>query len=620
MSWNETSQSARPTRRTYLPPHLRDLPSVTVNVPASSGRSPRFGTGRGRGGRGQRGRGRNQVRSRGQPRGNFSDPNCNADYDDQKLDIFEKFDELEVVEDDVQSDVDLNAYHETPVVCSGFDVPPPVSSFSDFPFAMSLHENIKRCKFAKPTPIQSYSIPVAMSGRDLMACAQTGSGKTAAFCFPIISGILRDRSISPAEMATGVGFLSSTVACPLALILSPTRELSCQIHEEAKKFSYQTGVRVVVAYGGAPMVHQIRNLEKGVDILVATPGRLVDMIERSKVSLRNVKYLALDEADRMLDMGFEPQIRKLVEQMEMPPPGVRQTLLFSATFPTEIQRLASDFLSNYIFLAAGKVGSSTDLITQKVEFVQEIDKRRHLMSTLHAQSTNLANGKNSLTLVFVETKKGADALQHWLSQRGFPSIAIHGDKVQMERERALRSFKSGHTPILVATDVAARGLDIPHVAHVINFDLPRDIDDYVHRIGRTGRAGKSGLATAFFSDKNLPLASALVELMQDSKQEIPPWLSQYAETPYSGGGARANRFNGVKFGGHDYRRDTVVDIENYEYSDHLAEAQITESYATTGTFTSDGCFSTSTPRGSFADGLYNHQTCSYGSIVATGWE
>lgn len=620
MSWNETSQSARPTRRTYLPPHLRDLPSVTVNVPASSGRSPRFGTGRGRGGRGQRGRGRNQVRSRGQPRGNFSDPNCNADYDDQKLDIFEKFDELEVVEDDVQSDVDLNAYHETPVVCSGFDVPPPVSSFSDFPFAMSLHENIKRCKFAKPTPIQSYSIPVAMSGRDLMACAQTGSGKTAAFCFPIISGILRDRSISPAEMATGVGFLSSTVACPLALILSPTRELSCQIHEEAKKFSYQTGVRVVVAYGGAPMVHQIRNLEKGVDILVATPGRLVDMIERSKVSLRNVKYLALDEADRMLDMGFEPQIRKLVEQMEMPPPGVRQTLLFSATFPTEIQRLASDFLSNYIFLAAGKVGSSTDLITQKVEFVQEIDKRRHLMSTLHAQSTNLANGKNSLTLVFVETKKGADALQHWLSQRGFPSIAIHGDKVQMERERALRSFKSGHTPILVATDVAARGLDIPHVAHVINFDLPRDIDDYVHRIGRTGRAGKSGLATAFFSDKNLPLASALVELMQEAKQEIPPWLSQYAETPYSGGGARANRFNGVKFGGHDYRRDTVVDIENYEYSDHLAEAQITESYATTGTFTSDGCFSTSTPRGSFADGLYNHQTCSYGSIVATGWE
>lgn len=620
MSWNETSQSARPTRPTYLPPHLRDLPSVTVNVPASSGRSPRFGTGRGRGGRGQRGRGRNQVRSRGQPRGNFSDPNCNADYDDQKLDIFEKFDELEVVEDDVQSDVDLNAYHETPVVCSGFDVPPPVSSFSDFPFAMSLHENIKRCKFAKPTPIQSYSIPVAMSGRDLMACAQTGSGKTAAFCFPIISGILRDRSISPAEMATGVGFLSSTVACPLALILSPTRELSCQIHEEAKKFSYQTGVRVVVAYGGAPMVHQIRNLEKGVDILVATPGRLVDMIERSKVSLRNVKYLALDEADRMLDMGFEPQIRKLVEQMEMPPPGVRQTLLFSATFPTEIQRLASDFLSNYIFLAAGKVGSSTDLITQKVEFVQEIDKRRHLMSTLHAHSTNLANGKNSLTLVFVETKKGADALQHWLSQRGFPSIAIHGDKVQMERERALRSFKSGHTPILVATDVAARGLDIPHVAHVINFDLPRDIDDYVHRIGRTGRAGKSGLATAFFSDKNLPLASALVELMQEAKQEIPPWLSQYAETPYSGGGARANRFNGVKFGGHDYRRDTVVDIENYEYSDHLAEAQITESYATTGTFTSDGCFSTSTPGGSFADGLYNHQTCSYGSIVATGWE
>lgn len=179
----------------------------------------------------------------------------------------------------------------------------------------------------------------------------------------------------------------------------------------------------------------------------------------------------------------------------------------------------------------------------------------------------------------------------------------------------MRSFRSGQTPILVATDVAARGLDIPHVAHVINFDLPRDIDDYVHRIGRTGRAGKSGLATAFFSDKNLPLANALVELMQEAKQEIPPWLSQYAETPQNSSSARTNRFNGVKFGGHDYRRGGAgVDNVTFDYSNYLAQTpQVKEPY-------SDGCFSTSTTKDSFADGLYNHHTCNYGSVVATGWD
>ncbi|XP_020552195.1 DEAD-box ATP-dependent RNA helicase 52-like [Sesamum indicum] len=261
---------------------------------------------------------------------------------------------------------------------------------------------------------------------------------------------------------------------------------------------------------------KLRNLEKGVDILVASPGRLVDFIERGKISLRNVN-LALDEADRMLDMGFERQVRKIVQQMEMPQPGARQTMLFSATYPAEIQKLASDFLSNYIFLAARKVGSSTDLIVQRVEFVRDVDKRDHLVILL----LDIILLQDALTLVFVETNRAADALECWLSRKGFPSTAIHGDKIQMERERALKLFRSGCTPILVATDVAAWGLDIPHVAHVINFDLPRAVDDYVHRIGRTGRAGKSGLAIAFFSEKNAPPAKPLVELMQETNQEIP---------------------------------------------------------------------------------------------------
>lgn len=330
-----------------------------------------------------------------------------------------------------------------------------------------------------------------------------------------------------------------------------------QIHEEARKFSYQTGVRVVVAYGGAPITQQLRDLERGVDILVATPGRLVDLLERARVSLQSIRYLALDEADRMLDMGFEPQVRRIVEQMDMPPRGVRQTMLFSATFPGEIQRMASDFLENYIFLAVGRVGSSTDLIVQRVEFVQEADKRSHLMDLLHAQRDSATQGKQALTLVFVETKRGADSLEHWLCMNGFPATSIHGDRNQQEREYALRSFKSGQTPILVATDVAARGLDIPDVAHVVNFDLPNDVDDYVHRIGRTGRAGKSGLATAFFNENNSSMARSLAELMQESNQEVPAWLSRYAARPSYGGGGRNRRAGGgSRFGGRDFRRDS----------------------------------------------------------------
>ncbi|KAL3532353.1 hypothetical protein ACH5RR_005874 [Cinchona calisaya] len=622
MPWNESTRSPRPTRPTYLPPHLRDQPNITLP------RSPRSGHGRGRRGRG-RGRGGRAPnpppRSYPRSRKNFSehDPNPYPNTKPQISSISEKFDLLKVIDND-PSDVNINAYDETPVETSGFDVPSPVTSFSEIDFSSALIENIKTCKFVKPTPIQRYAIPVAMAGRDLMACAQTGSGKTAAFCFPIISGILRrDHKKSPAGIVTEDGGLSLKMACPLALILSPTRELSCQIHEEAKKFSYKTGLKVGVAYGGAPIVQQFHSLEKGVDILVATPGRLVDMIERARVSLRNVKYLALDEADRMLDMGFEPQVRKLVQQMEMPPAGVRQTMLFSATFPVEIQKLASDFLSNYIFLAAGKVGSSTDLIAQKVDCVRDMDKKSHLLNLLRAQGANGSQGKNALTLVFVETKRGADALQHWLSVKGFPSTAIHGDKVQMERERALRSFRSGLTPILVATDVAARGLDIPHVAHVINFDLPRDIDDYVHRIGRTGRAGKSGLATAFFSDKNAPLAKALVELMQEAKQLVPSWLKQYAETSYTygGGGARSNRFSGIKFGSHDYRRG--ANNENYDYSNQFADATVSESYAAPSSpfscHNSHSNYPTSSRADSFHDGFYGHMF-DRRSVVASGWD
>uniref|UniRef100_A0A5B6Z6M6 RNA helicase n=1 Tax=Davidia involucrata TaxID=16924 RepID=A0A5B6Z6M6_DAVIN len=556
---NGTGGTLRPTKSTYVPPHLRNRPPASASEPPASSYSgplsgndtssygglpsgSRWGDSRpdyGRQGFGSGGRGGSGWSNRGGgwDRGKEREINPFGN-DDVDGDAERASGELE------NAGINFDAYDDIPVETSGDNVPPSVNTFVEIDLGEALNQNIRRCKYVKPTPVQRHAIPISLAGRDLMACAQTGSGKTAAFCFPIISGIMRGQFARPRGVRT---------VYPLALILSPTRELSCQIHEEAKKFSYQTGVKVVVAYGGAPINQQLRELERGVDILVATPGRLVDLLERARVSLQMVKYLALDEADRMLDMGFEPQIRKIVEQMDMPPRGLRQTLLFSATFPKEIQRLASDFLSNYIFLAVGRVGSSTDLIVQRVEFVHESDKRSHLMDLLHAQRSNGVHGKQALTLVFVETKKGADSLEHWLCVNGFPATTIHGDRTQQERELALRSFKSGHTPILVATDVAARGLDIPHVAHVVNFDIPNDIDDYVHRIGRTGRAGKTGLATAFFNENNLSLAKPLADLMQEANQEVPAWLTRYASHSYGGG--KSKRSGGGRFGGRDFRRE-----------------------------------------------------------------
>jgi hypothetical protein len=281
---------------------------------------------------------------------------------------------------------------------------------------------------------------------------------------------------------------------------------------------------------------------------VATPGRLIDIMDRARVSLERVQFLALDEADRMLDMGFEPQIRRIVEGENMPRAGERQTLLFSATFPKEIQRLAADFLHDYIFLAVGRVGSSTDLIIQVVEYVPQGDKRQMALDLLQSL-------EGGLTLIFVETKKGADALEDFLIRNGLPATSIHGDRSQQEREAALRSFRTGRTPVLVATDVAARGLDIPHVTHVINYDLPSDIDDYVHRIGRTGRAGKKGLATAFFSDKDSGIAAKLQEMLAETNQEVPGWLTTMAQRAFPGSGGRRGGRGGNRFGGRDFRQD-----------------------------------------------------------------
>lgn len=343
-----------------------------------------------------------------------------------------------------------------------------------------------------------------------MACAQTGSGKTGGFLFPILSSAFTyGPSAPPAASSYDYGRRKSY---PTALILAPTRELVSQIHDEARKFAYRSWVRPAVVYGGADIGQQIRALDRGCDLLSATPGRLVDLIERGRISLSNIKYLVLDEADRMLDMGFEPQIRRIVEGEDMPGVEFRQTLMFSATFPKEIQLLARAFLKDYVFLSVGRVGSTSENITQRIEYVDDQDKKSLLLDLL------LAEPAGGLVLVFVETKRMADALCDFLCAQRHNATSIHGDRTQREREAALYAFRTGRAPILVATAVAARGLDIPNVTHVILYDLPSDIAEYTHRIGRTGRAGNTGNSTAFFNRNNLTIGRDLIDLLKEANQ------------------------------------------------------------------------------------------------------
>ncbi|XP_006134027.1 ATP-dependent RNA helicase DDX3X isoform X6 [Pelodiscus sinensis] len=446
--------------------------------------------------------------------------------------------------------INFEKYDDIPVEATGNNCPPHIESFSDVDMGEIIMGNIELTRYTRPTPVQKHAIPIIKDKRDLMACAQTGSGKTAAFLLPILSQIYTDGPGDALRAMKENGRYGRRKQYPISLVLAPTRELAVQIYEEARKFAYRSKVRPCVVYGGADIGQQIRDLERGCHLLVATPGRLVDMMERGKIGLDFCKYLVLDEADRMLDMGFEPQIRRIVEQDTMPPKGVRHTMMFSATFPKEIQMLARDFLDEYIFLAVGRVGSTSENITQKVVWVEESDKRSFLLDLLNA------TGKDSLTLVFVETKKGADSLEDFLYHEGYACTSIHGDRSQRDREEALHQFRSGRSPILVATAVAARGLDISNVKHVINFDLPSDIEEYVHRIGRTGRVGNLGLATSFFNERNINITKDLLDLLVEAKQEVPSWLENMAyEQLHKGGSSRGrskSRFSGG-FGARDYR-------------------------------------------------------------------
>ncbi|NLS15489.1 DEAD/DEAH box helicase [Rhizobium sp. P40RR-XXII] len=365
-----------------------------------------------------------------------------------------------------------------------------MTDFHSLGLSKQIVDTLSQNNFAIPTPIQAQAIPLVLEGRDLIGLAQTGTGKTAAFGLPIIEMLLKDAKRPD----------NRTVR---TLILAPTRELVNQIADNLKLFVRKTALRINVVVGGASINKQQLQLERGTDILVATPGRLLDLINRRALSLGQVSYLILDEADQMLDLGFIHDLRKISKMV----PAKRQTMLFSATMPKAIADLAADYLTNPVKVEVSPPGKAADKVEQHVHFVSgQNHKTEILKETISANPDGRA-------MVFLRTKHGAEKLMKHLEHVGFAAASIHGNKSQGQRERALKGFRDGEIRVLVATDVAARGIDIPGVSHVYNYDLPEVPDAYVHRIGRTARAGRDGIAIAFCAPDEIRLLRDIERLM-----------------------------------------------------------------------------------------------------------
>jgi ATP-dependent RNA helicase RhlE len=370
-------------------------------------------------------------------------------------------------------------------------------TFESLGLAPALLQALSESGYTTPTPIQAAAIPVALSGGDLMAGAQTGTGKTAAFTLPLLQKMLQsaNTSTSPAKHPVR------------ALILTPTRELAIQVEESVKAYAKHTPLRSLVVYGGTDIRTQTPHLKTGIEVLVATPGRLLDHIEQKSVNLNQVQMLVLDEADRMLDMGFMPDLRRILALL----PKARQNLMFSATFSTEIKKLADEFLTNPQLIEVARSNATNENVTQKVYSVNQADKEQLLIQLLKESDTKQV-------IIFTKTKITASRLSRILSKEGILADAIHGDKSQQERIKALDAFKAGTVMALAATDVAARGLDISELPMVINYEIPSAPEDYVHRIGRTGRAGALGVAISLVSPDE---EKYLLEIEKLIKRQIP---------------------------------------------------------------------------------------------------
>ncbi len=371
-----------------------------------------------------------------------------------------------------------------------------MKTFTDLGLAKPLLQALATEGYETPTPIQAQAIPLVMAGRDLLGIAQTGTGKTAAFALPILHRLAADKKQAPRR------------SCRV-LVLSPTRELATQIAESFKTYGKHMGISVCVVFGGVKYGPQIKTMAPGVDILVATPGRLQDHIGERVIDLSSTEYFVLDEADQMLDLGFLKPIRQIASKL----PKVRQNLFFSATMPGEIGKLAGELLNDPQRVEVTPQATTVEKIAQQVLFV-ETSRKRALLQELFSDPAW------TRTLIFTRTKHGADKVAAYLEAGGVESAAIHGNKSQSQRERALAAFKDGRVRALVATDIAARGIDVDGVTHVVNFDLPYVAEAYVHRIGRTARAGASGIAVSFVADDERNL---LKDIQRLTRQTIPAW-------------------------------------------------------------------------------------------------
>jgi ATP-dependent RNA helicase RhlE len=377
-------------------------------------------------------------------------------------------------------------------------------TFENLNLMKSLLDSVNREGYSAPTKIQEQSIPHILAGKDLFGCAQTGTGKTAAFALPILQNLTLDRA---KNQYRGIQ----------ALILAPTRELALQIHESFLTYGTGTGLKSACIYGGVSQEMQVKKLKAGVEIMVATPGRLLDLIQQRIIKLDTIRYFVLDEADRMLDMGFIHDIKRVVALL----PGKRQNLFFSATITPEIKKLAGSILANPIMVSVTPDVEIPGLIKQSVYHVRKEDKRSLLRHVMDHDGIRHA-------LVFTRTKHGADRVAKDLNKNGIPAEAIHGDKSQNNRERSLNGFRNGDIRVLVATDIVSRGIDIESLSHVINFEIPEEPATYIHRIGRTGRAGLKGTAMSFCSAEER-------KYLSDIHKEIRKEINVVRVHPFSDG-------------------------------------------------------------------------------------
>lgn len=476
--------------------------------------------------------------SRGIRSSRFGDKLGKLDWSSQDLIPFEKnfYHEHESVTALTDEQVHQIRRERKITIIAGENVPKPITSFAVSGFPSFLIDALYRTGFTEPTAIQVQGWPVALSGHDMIGIAETGSGKTLGFLLPAMIHIR-----AQPRLRYGDG--------PICLILAPTRELVEQIREQANQFGSILKLRNATIYGGVPKRPQQVSIRNGVEICIACPGRLIDLLEEGYTNLSRVTYLVLDEADRMLDMGFEPQIRKLVSQIRPD----RQTLLWSATWPREVQKLARDLCKEvpvHINVGSVDVLKASHNIKQYVDVVGGSEKRTKLKMFLKQVMVESA----PKVLIFCETKKGADILTRELRLDGWPALCIHGDKKQEERTWVLNEFRTGASPIMIATDVAARGLDIKDINFVINFDFPNQIEDYIHRIGRTGRAGAVGVSLSFFTPDKHRIANDLIKVLKEAKQKVPQELFRFSAPnrrarPRNNFGFRNSNPNSLPLGG-----------------------------------------------------------------------